>query len=145
MFTHFWKNVDTQVLAEGFCRFGACGDESLEVGSFFHEFSDVGRFDDFEKFVRSVTGFSYNRCSSVEEADGMPLAMVFYFIDFKGFVFNIDEMVFVVIENETLDAPVIIDKVRIEKFHAPAFSRRRETSEKENACCFMDEGCQRVD
>ena len=109
-----------------------------------NKFFDVGRLDDFEEFVGSVTGFSYDRGGGVVKSDAVAFAVVDYLIDFERLIFVVYKMVFVVVEDESLNAPVVVDEIRVKEVHAPTFFWWGEASEKEDACSFMNEWCERM-
>ena len=62
------------------------------------------------------------------------------FINLEAFVVGIDEVIFVAEEDLSLDAPVIVDEVGIEKVDAPPFALWWETAEEEHFSVLGQEG-----
>ena len=65
-------------------------------------------------------------------------------INFEAFCLKIHKMVFVTIEYLSLNAPVIIDEIRIVEIHTPSLTLWRKTAKKQYFSIFWQEGAERM-
>jgi len=62
----------------------------------------------------------------------------------ESLVLNVYEMLFVTEEDETYDAPHVVDEVGIIELHAPTFRGGRETTQHKQPAAFGEERFERV-
>ena len=101
---------------------------------------NVGRLNDFEELIGCVVGKTTDSSGCVVETDSELTAMGNDFIEFELLVFDIDEIVLVIVEDQPLDSPMVVDEIRIKKINTPTLALRRETTEKKHTGVGEDEG-----
>ena len=65
-------------------------------------------------------------------------------VNLKSFGFEIHEMVFITEEYLSLDPPVVIDKIRVEKIHTPSLALRREAAQEQHLRILRQERMERM-
>ena len=102
------------------------------MGNLLQQSVNVGGFDHLQKLVRRIVFRSANGGRSVKKSDAFFLAKRHDFLLSEPFFPFIDEMVAVAEENLSLDAPMVVDEIRVEKVHRPPFPLRWKAAEKQH-------------
>lgn len=105
---------------------------------------DVGWQDNLKELVRGIVLQASHGGGSVVEAYSLVHQEGDDKVQAEGLCRSVHEMVLVTKEDETLYAPMVVDKVWIVEVHAPAFPLRRETAQEEYTAVLWQEWVQRV-
>ena len=108
--------------------------------------SHVCRFHDFEEIVRGVGLQTPHAPGGVEEGETLRAAEgddALAVERLRG-VRAALEVVSVIVEEQTHDAPEVVDPVGVEEVHAPPCAGRRETAEEEGTAVGRQEGFERM-
>ena len=135
---------DAERGANGFCGFLASGDDSAEVRQSRKQGGDVCRLYDLEELVGGVVLQATDGGGGIKEGETLLLAECDDFVYLKALGLKIHEMILVAKEYLALDAPVVVDEVRIVEVHAPTLTLWREAAEEENTGVLRQEGTQRM-
>ena len=68
----------------------------------------------------------------------MSFAVFYDFRQVKRFSVGGQKRILISLEHKPLDSPMVIDEIRVEKIHAPAFSLWWETAKEQDFCIFKD-------
>ena len=131
---------DAQEVADGVGGFLAGGDNGLTMGELGEEGTDVGLLDHFEELVGGIVLLSVDGGGGVEEGDALLLAMGDDVVEAETFGVGVHEVMLVTEEDLSLDAPVVVDVIRIEEVDAPPFALWREAAEEQHLGILGQEG-----
>ena len=124
----FGDGWDAERGANGFCGFLASGDDSAEVRQSRKQGGDVCRLYHLEELVGSVVLQATDCRRGIEECETFFLAEGNDLVNLETLGFEIHEMILVAKEYLALDAPVVVDEVRIVEVHAPTPTLWRKTA-----------------
>lgn len=105
---------------------------------------DVGRQDNLQELVRGIVLQAAYGGGGVVEAYALVLQEGDDEVKAEGLCLGVHEMVLVAKEDESLYAPVVVDKVGIVEVHAPALPLWRETAQEEHTAVLWQKGVQRM-
>ena len=114
------------------CRFLSCGDDGPALGNPAQESLDIGGFRYLQKSVGGVAPQSSHRNCRVEEGDALPLQKGTENVQTEYLLLRIVEIVLVVEECQSEDAPHIILDIGVEEVHGPPFEGWREAAQHEH-------------
>ena len=126
---NFW---DAERGADGFCGFLARGNDSFAMGQLLQETRDIRWFHDFEEFIRGVVLKATDRCAGVEKGEALLLAERHDFVYLKTFGFEVHEMILVAKEYLALNAPVVVDEIRVVEVHTPPLALGWKTAQEQH-------------
>ena len=126
------------------CGLLACGDDSAKMGQLSDESMDVGRLNDLEKLVGGVVLQATDSRRGIVERETFLLTKCHNLVNLETLGFEVHEVVLVAKEYLSLNAPMVIDKVRVVKVHAPPLALGRETTQEQHLCILRQERTQGV-
>ena len=125
---NFW---DAERGADGFCGFLARGNDSFAMGQLLQETRDIRWFHDLKEFVGGIVLQATDSRRGVKEGEALLLAEGHNLVYLKTFGFEVHEMILIAKEYLALNAPVVVDEVRIIKIHAPPLALRRKAAQEQ--------------
>ena len=140
----FGDGWDAERRADGFCGFLAGGDDGTEVRQSRKQGRDICRLYNLEELVGGIVLQAADGSGGIEESKALFLAEGHNLINLETLGFEVYEVILVAKEYLALDAPVVVDEVRVIEIHAPTLTLRRETAEEEYAGILGQEGTQRM-
>ena len=114
------------------------------MGEFFQKGLDIGWLHHLEEFVRGVVLQATDSGRGVEEREALLLAERHNIIYLETLGFEVHKVVLVAKEYLALDAPVVVDKVRVIEVDAPPLALGRETTQEQHLRVLGQEGAQGV-
>ena len=105
---------------------------------------DVGGQDNLQELVRGIVLQAAYGGGGVVEAYALVVKKGDDEVKAEGLCLGVHEMVLVAKEDESLDAPVVVDEIGIVEVHAPALPLRRETAQEEHTAVLWQKGVQRM-
>lgn len=115
------------------CGFRASGDKRTQHLAIPNQALDVRRLDHLQKFVGRIAGEAADSSGCVKKTDTHAEAVVYNQVELETSGAFIHKIILVLIKDKSLNPPVVVDKVRIEKIHTPSCFWRWETAEKKHA------------
>ena len=91
-------------------------------------------FHNLKEGIRCVVFQPIDCRSRIEKSDAFLVKESSDFVLFEAFMHCINEIILITKPNLSFDASVVVDEVGVEKVHAPALLRRRETAEEQDLC-----------
>ena len=126
---NFW---DAERGADGFCGFLARGNDSFAMGQLLQETRDIRWFHDFEEFIRGVVLKATDSCAGVEKGEALLLAEGHNLVYLKTFGFEVHEMILIAKEYLALNAPVVVDEIRVVEVHTPPLALGWKTAQEQH-------------
>ena len=141
---YLWHFIDAERGADGLCSLLASCDDGLQTRQAREQGTNVGRFNNLEELIGSIVLQPTDSRGGIEESDTLLLAERNNLIYTEALGRQIHEMVPVTKEDLSLNAPVVVDPIRVEKVHTPPLSLRREAAKEQDFRTLREERNKRM-